>query len=117
MTLTRWFTLIGLVIGLGCLQVAERNAVVLKGYAVGDRLHRLHQTETDTLLAKEQVAGLASPAALVRAAGQRQLKFVAWATLPAAPDRRQAVAAGHAAGASPDGHPLVQLAADDDTTD
>lgn len=113
MTLTRWFALIGLVIGLGCLQVAERNAVILRGYAVGERLHRLHQKETATLLTKERVTGLSSPAALVRVAGERQLKFVAWATLPAASERRQAVAAE----TSKAGIPLVQLALDGDIAD
>ncbi len=122
MTLTRWLTLIGIVVGLGCLQVAQRNAVVLKGYAVGERLHRIQQTETEVLLAKERVIGLASPAALAQAAEDRQMKFVAWATLPSAPENLRAVAAATSAAkggpkAAAAASPLVRLAADGDTTD
>ena len=123
MTLTRWFALIGIVVGLGCLQVAQRNAVVLKGYAVGERLHRVQERETDLLLVKEHVVGMTSPSSLARIAQERQLTFVAWSTLSSAPENLRVVAATSGTVADADraaaqwAAPLVRLAADDQTAD
>ena len=81
MRLTRWLLLIGLVVGLGCLQVAQRNAVFMKGYAVGERTHRLLTQQTDVSWLQVQVAGLSSPTHLSQVAKERQLKLVARSTL------------------------------------
>ena len=83
MRLTRWMTLIGLIVGLGCLQVTQRNAIVLKGYAVGERMSRLHDQEADVSWLNMQVVGLTSPAHLSRIAKERRLNLVARVTLPA----------------------------------
>ena len=82
MRLTHWMMLIGLVVGIGCLQVAQRNAIVLKGYAVGERLSRIHRQEADVSWLNMQVVGLISPAHLSQVAKARRLNFVARTTLP-----------------------------------
>ena len=61
MRLTYWMTLIGFLVGLGCLQVTQRNAIVLKGYTVGERLIRVHRQEADVSWLNMQVVGLTSP--------------------------------------------------------
>ena len=112
MRLTHWLTLIGLVVGLGCLQVTQRNALVLTGYAVGERLTRVHRQEADVSWLNMQVVGLTSPAHLSRIAKERQLNLVARVTLPAeAPNKASS-------------RPVVRLAAgtpqpssSDDTSD
>ncbi len=78
MNLTRWLVAIALLVGLGCLQVAQRNAIVLKGYALGQRTSELHAQETAVAWLGAEVNGLQSPAHLARVAQQRRLKFVAW---------------------------------------
>ena len=90
MRLTHWFLLIGAVVGLGCLQVAQRNAVFMKGYAVGERIHRLHTQQTDVSWLHVQVEELSSPTHLSQVAKERQLKLVAWSMLSPTPS----VAAG-----------------------
>ena len=81
MNLSRWMLAIGVLVGLGCLQVAQRNALYLKGYAVGDRTHQVHVARRDVLWLKAEVTGLESPAHLARVAEERRLKLVAWSTL------------------------------------
>ena len=85
MRLSRWMGLVGLMVGLGCLQVAERTAVVLKGYAVGDRLSRAHIASADVAWAESRVTGLTSPVHLALAAHERHLTLVAQASLADAP--------------------------------
>ena len=82
MRLAHWMMLIGLLVGLGCLQVTQRNAIVFKGYAVGDRLTRIHRQEADVSWLNMQVIGLSSPTHLSKVAKARQLNFVAQTTLP-----------------------------------
>ena len=84
MRLSRWLTLIAILVGLGCLQVAQRNALYVKGYALGDRMERIHTQETDVSWLSAQVVALASPPHLSQIAQERQLKLVAWSTLPPA---------------------------------
>ena len=81
MPLRLWFVLIGVVVGLGCLQVAQHNAVFMKGYAVGERTRHLHAQQTDVSWLNVQVAGLSSPAHLAQVARDRRLNLVAWSTL------------------------------------
>jgi hypothetical protein len=86
MPLGRWVGLIGIVTGLGMLQVAQRNAVVLRGYAVGSRVAEVHQQETELSWLGAQVMELSSPGRLAQVAKDRQLKLVARSTLaPARP--------------------------------
>ena len=81
MLLSRWMTLIGIVVALGCLEVSQRNAIFLKGYALGDRLGQVHKQETDVSWLNAHVTGLTSPGRLARVAQERRLKLVAWSTL------------------------------------
>ena len=81
MLLSRWMTLIGIVVALGCLEVSQRNAIFLKGYALGDRLGQVHTQETDVSWLNAHVTGLASPGRLSQVAQERRLKLVAWSTL------------------------------------
>ena len=99
MRLTHWMMLIGLIVGLGCLQVTQRNAIVLKGYAVGERLSRIHRQEADVSWLNMQVVGLVSPTHLSQVAKAPRLNFVARMTLPSQSPN----------GASP--RPLARLAA------
>ena len=85
MKLSRWMAFLGVVVGFGCLKVAQRNAIVLKGYALGERMGRMHRQETDAMWLSAQVVGLASPTHLSQVAQEHKRKFVAWSTLSAAP--------------------------------
>jgi len=100
--------LVGLLVGLGCLQVAQRNAIFLKSYAVGERTHHVHTQETQVAWLSTQVTGLASPMRLAEIAEERRLKLVAWSTL-SPPLQRDA-------GSSHDGRSLVTTAALDPST-
>lgn len=84
MRLSRWFLLIAAVVGLGCLFVAQRTATVLKGYAVGERMHRVHARENETAWLKAHVVELASPTHLAEVAEEQDLKLVGWLRLPPA---------------------------------
>jgi hypothetical protein len=97
MRLSRWMGLIGIVILFGCLKVGERNALYFKGYAVGDRLQRIHAQETGVAWLNAEVTEMVSPVRLAQTAQDRKLKLIAWSTL--SPDRaalvaRQAMAEG-----------------------
>lgn len=81
MRLSRWWILLGVVVGLGCLQVAQRTAIVMKGYAVGERVHRVHTQQTETSLETMEVAGLSSPLHLAQVAKERRMNLVAWSAL------------------------------------
>ena len=81
MPLSRWLLLLTIMMGLGCLQVAQRNAIFFKGYAVAERMNHLHHEETDVARLQATVTGLISPMRLSRVAQDRHLKLVAWSTL------------------------------------
>ena len=95
MHLSRWFLVIACLVGLGCLQVAQRTAIVMKGYALGERMHRVHAQQTDISLETMEVVGLSSPAHLSQVAQERRMNFVAWWALREEP---------------PPATPLVQVA-------
>ena len=81
MRLSRWGCGIAVMVALGCLQVAQRTAIVSRGYAVGERMHRVHTQEADLSWLQTQVARLSSPAHLSAVAQERRLQLVAWSTL------------------------------------
>jgi len=108
MKLSSWAALIGLLVGLGCLQVTARNTMVLKGYAVGQRSDQLHDQETDLAWLRADVQSLRSPARLASIAEERQLKLVARETLSPAGRSSSRTAAATTA---------IRLAAEDDTRD
>lgn len=91
---TRWLMGIALLVGVGCLQVAQRNALLLKGYRVGSLVARLHAQETQLALWHTEVMGMASPGALARVAKERNLKLVAWVTVDGQPALVRVAAAG-----------------------
>lgn len=80
MRLSHWLALIATLVGLGCLQVAQHNAIFLSGYAAGERLSTLRAKETEVGWWNAQVTGRRSPVALDQAAQERQLNLVAWST-------------------------------------
>ena len=82
MRLSRWLALIGVVVGVGCLQVSQRNALFMKGYAVGERARAVETQQTQVSWLRTRVVGLASPQRLGRVAQDQRLKLVAWSTLP-----------------------------------
>lgn len=82
MSFSRWSLLIVALIGLGCLEVAQRNAVFLKGYALGQRVSQLHTQANDVAWLQAHVMELTSPDHLSQVAQDRQLKLVAWSLLP-----------------------------------
>lgn len=94
MKLAHWFLLIGLLMVVGLLQVTQRNAVLLKGYALGDRVRQLHAQETQLSWLRAQVIGLSSPAHLAEVAQERRLKLVAWSTFSPGPTRAAVPGAG-----------------------
>jgi len=73
--------LLGTVVGLGCLQVAQRTTIVMKGYALGERAHRVHTQQTQMLLKTVEVAALSSPLHLSNVVRERRMNLVAWAAL------------------------------------
>jgi hypothetical protein len=109
MRLAQWMGLIGVVTGLGCLQVAQRNALFLKGYAVGEYRQRVHAKETNVSWLNARVVEMASPVRLADVAQERRLKLVARAMMTvgqggvASTPERQSV----------DGSGMIQVAADD----
>lgn len=92
MPLLRWFLLIGVVVGLGLLQVAQRNAIFLQGYAVGERMVKAHRESTDVSWLKARLDSLSSPAHLSEAAEKHRLKLVAWSVLRQVPPAQSLVA-------------------------
>ena len=82
---SRWMALIGILVAVGCLKVAQRNAILLKGYALGTQVSGIHEKEVEVAWLKSEIIGLVSPAHLSDVARERQLKLVAWSTLPVAP--------------------------------
>ena len=130
MTLSRWMLLIAGMIGLGCLQVAQHNALFLQGYAVGARMKRVHAQETSVSWLQTQVAGLRSPMHLARVEQERRLQLVAWSALSTDDARSRTVSKSmfplQLIARGLEGHrPLVHLAsgeadasdADSDTSD
>ena len=116
MRLTHWLMGIGVVVAIGCLQVAQRNALFLQGYAIGSRVSRLHTEQTDVAWLHARVTQLSSPTNLARAAQERQLKLVAWSTLPSQAtfvDLPQPGVVQEKAQASATAHPFVHVAAID----
>ena len=85
MRLSRWMMLIAFLVGFGCLQVAQRTAMVLKGYAVGERMRRVHAQENEVAWLNVRVTGLGSPSRLAQAQEDRQLRLVAWSRLSPGP--------------------------------
>lgn len=85
MRVSQQLMLIGGLAGLGCLYVGQRNALLLKGYAVGERVRQVHARETDVSWLQAQLTGLTSPARLAQAAEERQLNLVARLQLPSSP--------------------------------
>ena len=81
MSLSRWMMLIAAMVGLGCLKISQRNAIILSGYGLGERMARAHAKETEISWMGTQVAWLASPAHLAEVAQDRRLKLVAWSAL------------------------------------
>lgn len=76
---------IGIVVGLGCFQVAQRNAILVKSYTVGQRMDHLHAKRNEVAWLHAQVTGLSSPTHLAKIAEERRLKLVAWSRLPPTP--------------------------------
>ena len=94
MPLSRWMLLIAVLVGLGCLEVAQRNAVVLKGYAVGAQTERVHTQRTEVAWLNMKVTGLSSPTRLAQIAQDRRLKLVAWSMLSPVPPLASVVPLG-----------------------
>jgi hypothetical protein len=111
MRLSRWFMLIAVLVAIGAMQVGQRNAVVLQAYALRERVDRVHVETTDVSWLSAEVDGLASPESLSRIATERELKFVAWATL----DPEPAVPVGVPGSETPGA--ILQLAAHGDLSE
>ena len=123
MKFKRWLMAIGIIVSVGMLQVAQRNTVYLKGYALGDRVEKEHEGQTEVSWLETRVMRLTSPDHLSDMAQERHLNLVAWSMLT--PDQAQRFAdtaewvdtrpAPAVAQAQP--HETVQLADGRDTTD
>ncbi len=91
MSLSRWMVLIAVLVGLGCLEVAQRSAMVAEGYAVAERQHAVNERTAAVSWLNAQVIGLSSPAHLAHVAQERRLKLVAWSILESALSRKPAL--------------------------
>ena len=83
--LSRWMLLIAIMVGVGCVRVAQQTALVMEGYQVGDLLRQLCAQQGEWLWARAQMVGLQAPARLAHTMEDRQLKLVAWLRLPPVP--------------------------------
>ena len=81
MNQTRWLVVIAAVGLLGCLQVAMRNGVILKSYALGERVEHARSQDTVVSHLGVQISELISPVHLSQIAKERRLKLVAWSKL------------------------------------
>ena len=82
MRLGHWFVLIGLIAAVGMAQVAQRTAIYLKGYEIGEQITKMHELNNDTRWLETQVMGLKAPGHLVHVMKSRRLELVAWSTAP-----------------------------------
>jgi hypothetical protein len=87
MRLSHWFMLVGLLVGVGCLKVAQRTAILRSGYAVAQGEERVHAAEGDLRWTQATVIRLSGPARLSRAAQERHPEMVAWSHLPLQPPK------------------------------
>ncbi len=86
MQLQHWFLLIGLMVGMGMLRTAQQNALIVSGYALGDRAEQLHEQDVQMKRLRADVLELASPVHLADVARERRMKLVAWTSVqPAKP--------------------------------
>lgn len=85
MAIKKWTIAIGLMALLGCLQVAQRNALLLHGYALGERVEQMHEDQVVLHWLQADVTRLGSPSALADAAQAHKWKFVAREIVPKAP--------------------------------
>ena len=81
MLLKRWLVLIGILVVWGGLQITWRNAIVMKGYDVGQRLADVNRTQTKVRWETTQVIELTSPVHLAKVSTQRKLGLVARSTM------------------------------------
>jgi hypothetical protein len=77
-----WFALIGLITAVGMAQVAQRTAIYLKGYEIGEQLAKMHELNNDTRWLETEVTGLKAPGHLAHVMKSRRLELVAWSTAP-----------------------------------
>ena len=89
MRVSQWLMLVGVLVSVGMLQVAQRTAIVRRGYALGQRTHRLHEAERDVAWLRAQLQGLSSPNRLTDVSQTRQQPFIAWSLLSQAPRTSQ----------------------------
>lgn len=85
MSVKKWAIAIGLMAVLGCLQVAQRNALLLQGYALGHRVEQMHEDQVVLHWLQADVTRLGSPTALADAAQSHKWKFVAREVVPKTP--------------------------------
>jgi len=84
MRLSRWLGCVGVLVAIGCLQVAQRTAILLQGYRLGTQVSQLHTQGADVSWLSAHVAELSSPSHLAEVVRERGMKFVAWSTVDAA---------------------------------
>ena len=80
----QWFILIGIMVALGTIKVAQHTAIWQKAYALGRQADAFHVLETETQWLNTQVAALRSPAHLITAMREERMNLVAWTELPSA---------------------------------
>jgi len=85
MRLSRWMLLIAGLVVLGCLTVAQRTALFVTAYGVGDRMQQVHTKTVEVSWRTARLAGLSSPQHLAGLAKERGLQLVAWSTFPEGP--------------------------------
>ena len=81
MTFGRWLALIGLLVAIGMLKVAQETSLALDAYRTGRDYTKLHDLETDTRWLETKVVALQSPIALASTMKERHVQLVAWSRL------------------------------------
>ena len=94
MSLSRWCLLLAVMMVVGFVQVAQRNALFLQAYQVGVRTQRLHEQRVELAWLKTRVVGLSAPHRLSQTVKDNKMKLVAYSTLQASPLRLSALVDG-----------------------
>ena len=81
MTFGRWLSLVGLVVAIGMMKVAQETSLALDAYRTGRAYAKLHDAETDARWLETKVVALQSPIALASTMKERHVQLVAWSRL------------------------------------
>jgi len=78
MNLRRGLLLIGVMLGVGMVRVAQQTSLTLAAYRLAEAQERCQDLENETTWMRSRVVALESPIHLAREMTERKLELVAW---------------------------------------